>query len=182
MYDDDPWFRRIPGAGALLGLFLLAAVGYPLWHFRHVSHPLAGETQIDLCARLAGARGLASFHAESFVSAGAAGACRWRDGDRVALEATLSTTRGSGGMDLHRMFDTWGTEAKASYGPTAGLVERGEASQRVMSYRTGDGRVRLVEDDGVLLYLSSPTLDDAAFDSLLEPIRSALRTGPTPPR
>jgi hypothetical protein len=85
-------------------------------------------------------------------------------------------------MDLHRMFDTWRKEAQASYGAPAGMKESGEANQRVLSYRTGDGRVRLLEDDGVMLYLSSPSLDDRGFDALLDPIRAALRADPAAPR
>jgi hypothetical protein len=181
MYDEDPWFRRIPGAGALLFLFVVAALAYPLWHWRHLNHPLAGEMHVDLCARLAKVPLLGGFRPENFPSSGATGTCRWRDGDdKVQLDATLSTTRGSGGMDLDRMFDTWRDEAKANYGPPSEMRESGEAHQRVLSYHTYDGRERLIEDDGVLLYLRSPTLDDRELDRLVDPLRAALRAPPKP--
>ncbi|HEY2346197.1 MAG TPA: hypothetical protein VGH80_09980 [Xanthomonadaceae bacterium] len=183
MYDDDRWLKRRRGSGSLLVLFLIAVLGYPLWHWRGLGHPLAGETRVDLCARLAPVPALSGLHAEGFPDAGAAGACRWSDDDgKVQLDAALSTTRSSGGQDLDHLFDTWRGEVKAADGPAAGLVESGEENARVLSYHTLRGRERLVEDHGILLDMRSETMDDGAVDALIQPVRLALRTDPAKAR
>lgn len=179
MYEDDPWLKRRRGSGLLLVPFLIFLLAYPLWHWRGLGHPLAGETSVDLCARLSPVPALTSLRAERFPAAGSAGACRWRDdADKVRLEAMLSTTRSSGGQDLDRQFDTWRNEVKASYGPQGEVRETGEANLRVLGYHSMVDRDRLIEDHGVLLSLRSEELDDGALDALVDPLRTALRHDP----
>ena len=179
MYEDDPWLKRRRGSGLLLVPFLIFLLAYPLWHWRGLGHPLAGETSIDLCARLSPVPALMGLRAEGFPGSGNVGACRWRDSrSQVRLEASLATTRGNGGMDMDRLFDQWHNEVKAAWGPDAGVRVSGSENARVLSYNASGARHRLIEDHGVLLLVSSSVLDDEALDALVEPVRSALRTDP----
>ena len=181
MYENDTWFRRRAGAGALFLLFVLAALALPLWFWRQLDHPLVGVASLDLCAPFRALPALARFKAEPFDSPGSAGACRWRDDDKQQLEAVLQTTRSSNGADFAKLFDTWRDEARASYGPAAAMRESGEPGERILQYGSGGGRQALLEDHGTLLFLNSASPDEAALSAMIEPIRNALRQ-PSPPR
>lgn len=179
MFKDDFWHRRRKGSGVLLLLFLLVLLGYPLWQWRGLGHPLAGEFSVDLCKRMATVPALAGMRGEVFPAAGAAGSCRWfGHGRQVRLEALLVTTRSAGGMDLARRFDASHKEIQALYGPTAGVRETGDEPLRSLAWHLPRGGERMVEDHGVMLDLRSEAMDDAALDALIEPARAALRTDP----
>lgn len=179
MFDDDRLLRRRKGSGALLLLFLIALLALPLWYWRGRSHRLAGETYLDLCARMNALPGLMGLHSAPFAAGNVAGSCRWSDGaQRVLLEASLITTRGIGGSDMSRQFDVWREEVKATYGPAANVQQAGSENLRTLSWRTAGGNERLVEDHGIALSLRSPTLSDAQMDALIDPARKALRRDP----
>lgn len=179
MHASDRWIRPRRGSGSLLVLFLIALIVLPLWYWRGRSHPLAGEGQVDLCQRLDALPGLAGLRAETFAAGDVAGSCRWSGGTQtVVLEASLITTRGSGGADMNRQLDAWRAEAKANYGPAANVRESGDENLRTLAWRTPGGNARFIEDHGIALALRSPTLDDAQLDALIEPARKALREPP----
>lgn len=179
MMASDRWIRPRRGSGSLLVLFLIALIVLPLWYWRGRSHRLAGETRVDLCRRLDALPGLAGLQSAPFAAGDVAGSCRWSAGpQRVVLEASLITTRGSGGHDVGRQFDAWREEIKASYGPTASLRQIGDENLRTLSWRSPGGNDRFVEDHGIALSLHSQTLDDTQLDALIDPAREALRRDP----
>jgi len=177
MFDDARWTRRRPGAGLLLLLVLVAAMAWPLWHWRHLGHPLTGADHVELCTSLRAVPELAGWRAVALPSRGSAGACEWRDaGDRPRFEATLVTTRSASRTEpvrLDRYYETWRDEVRAS-----GVDASDEAEHdgvRTFAYRRGDTREWLREDHGVLLSLRSGQLDDATLAALGDRIGRELR-------
>ncbi len=183
MLNDERLRQRRKGSGLLLLLFLVAALGWPLWHWRGLSHPLVAETRIDLCARLAPLPQLAGLRSQPLPAEGAAGACQWFDSaGRLMLQAMLTTTRSSGGKDLARQFGQWRDEVRANEGPAVVLRESGAEGERVLAWRSPREGDRLVEDHGVLLSLQSKPMDDAALDALVDAAKLALRKDLSAPR
>ena len=182
MFDDERWTRHRPGAGLLLLLVLAIAMTWPLWRWRGVSHPMADDARVDVCAWLAGVPPLDQLPHEPVRTAGNAGACTWQVAGTPLLDAALLTTRAAsadGPVRVDRLFDLWRDEIRAS-GAQA-VSEQGEAGTRVLSYRLGENRERLLEDHGVLLSLRSSAFDDARLDAMAAPMLAALREREPPP-
>lgn len=180
MFDDERWTRHRAGAGLLLLLALAGFLTLPLWHWRDNSHPLTSAATVDLCMRLRGLPGLAGLTANVQPAQGSAGACQWRDAqDHAQLDAMLMTTRSAssaGAANLGRFYETWRDETgKAG---TDDSAEQAQDGIRSFRYRRGDTHEWLLEDHGVLLWLRSDTLDDAALAALAEQIGTELRTQP----
>jgi hypothetical protein len=177
------WTQPRPGSGLLLLLALIGAMAWPLWHWRNSSHPLAGMEHVDLCARLGGSPGLASLRPHAFRPTDAAGKCEWSDaGGVVQLDTTLYTIRSlaqdySPPQRIDRYYNDWLAQIRPS-GADA-VVEQGQPGQRTLRYvmhpRGATSRQAMVEDHGTLLWITSNTMDAAAFAQVEEPLRAQLR-------
>lgn len=181
MYENDPWLRRRPGAGLLLLLFVLAALALPLWYFRDIDHPLAGEETVALCQRLQGLL-LPGLVATPGTQSGLAGVCMWRDaGGQTPFEASLTTTRNSSPHGVGALYVSLRNGVLVNRADE--FIESGEEGSRTLRYRRGDNREWLIEDHGVLLWMRGFRMSDAMFDALAEAATTTLREpapGPAP--
>lgn len=174
MYENDPWLRRRAGAGALLALFLLAALALPLWLLRGNDHPLAGAESLDLCDRLSGLTPELELEPRTAQPSGMAGVCQWLGPDQqVRFEASLTTTRNVSPQRVGDVFGNWRNEVKAT--GSEEFSEEGEEGERRLHYRRGRNREQLIEDHGVLIWLRGLDYGSAEFDRLGRSAQARLR-------
>lgn len=174
MYENDPWLRRRPGAGALLALFLLLALALPLWLLRGNDHPLAGAESVGLCAKLTELTASLDLEARSAQPSGMAGMCQWLDTDRqVRFEASLTTTRNLSPQSIGTLFGNWRNEVKATGADE--FSEGGQEGERRLHYRRGRNRELLIEDHGVMLWLRGLDRESDEFDRLGNLAQAQLR-------
>lgn len=186
MASEDRWTRRIPGAGALLLLFLIGILVWPLARMREIDHPLAGQGKVDLCGKLEATPQLAQLQVQADAApSDAAGGCQFMD-DRgvVRIDLMLFTIRSLADGheppmridDQYRQSREWARSVDADE-----FAETGEPGQRRLRYRThsreGDVHSRqcLIEDHGVLLWIRSNSMDAGTFDALGDVLRERLR-------
>lgn len=174
MYENDPWLRRRPGAGALLALFLLSALALPLWLLRGNDHPLAGAESVDLCAKLPELTASLELEARSAQAPGMAGTCQWLGADQqVWFEASLTTTRNLSPQSVGKVFGNWRDEVKASGADE--FSEEGEEGERRLHYRRGRNRELLIEDHGVMLWLRGLDREPGEFERFARTAQAQLR-------
>lgn len=164
---DELGKPRWSGGGLVLIAVLLPLLAYPLLRTREVNHPLSAQLQLDLCAKLppppAALPG--PLHGVG-QSANVGISCELRGLDeKPVLNVFLTTTRTasvSGPQRTSAMYEVWVKEAKAS-GAEQVREEQGPWV-RAQSYRYGSNQQMLVEDHGIMLFLSSESLqaDDMA--------------------
>jgi hypothetical protein len=158
---------RWSGGGLVLIAVLLPLLAYPLLRTRDINHPLSAKLEFDLCARLPPPpAALPQPLHRVGQSANFGISCELRDQDKKpVLNIFLTTTRSasvSGPQRTSAMYETWVKEAKAS--GAIDVLDRLGPWAMAQSFRYGSNQQMLVEDHGVLLFLSSTSLgaDDIA--------------------
>lgn len=150
--------RKYRGGGGLLMLALLAVLlVVPLWRHRAVDHPLAGKDRLDACHLLAPLPAtLASLKTRAGTDT-----CDLLDPDgasvlSVGLSSNRSIAAGSN-AGTAQMYFTWLKEVRAS--GASDIQEQLGPWKAATSYRLGNSRQLLIEDGGVLIVLSTPSLE-----------------------
>lgn len=167
LLTDELGKPRWSGGGLVLIAVLLPLLAYPLLRTREINHPLSAQLQFDLCARLPPPPSSLQPPLHR-VGQNANGniSCEYRDqADTLALSVFLMTTRTasqSGPARTSAIYETWMKEVKVS-GATEVRDHIGPWAM-ANSYRLGSSQQMLVEDHGVMLSMSSPSLgaDDMA--------------------
>ena len=178
--------KRWGGGGLVLLVVLLVVLlpllAYPLLRNRDIDHPLSAQLQLDLCARLppppAALPG--PLHGVG-QSANVGISCELRGLDeKPVLNVFLTTTRTasvSGPQRTGAMYEAWVKEAKAS-GAEQARDEQGPWAM-AQSCRYGSNQQMLVEDHGIMLFLSSESLEADDMAQYARDTATALRA-PTP--
>jgi hypothetical protein len=175
---DELGKPRWSGGGLVLIAVLLPLLAYPLLRTREINHPLSAQLQFDLCARLPSPPAALPQPLRR-VGQNANGniSCEYRDqSDALALSVFLTTTRTasqSGPARTSAIYETWMKEVKVS-GATE-VQDRLGPWAMASSYRMGSSQQMLVEDHGVMLSMSSPSLGAADMASYARDSAAALR-------
>ena len=164
------------GGGLLLLLVVAFLLAVPLWQLRDVNHPLASLQELDACALLPPPPPELGLLRPTRPNPHNTG-CSYVDSkQQPQLEVLISTTRQlsqGGAADTERMFETWMKEVRVSHGngvDLPGQWRHGGAWRDLVPRH-----YLLFEDGGVMVFLSSPTLDAAQLQRHAEKVQSALR-------
>jgi len=178
MLTDELGKPRWSGGGLVLIAVLLPLLAYPLLRTREINHPLSAQLQFDLCARLPPPPAALPQPLHR-VGQNANGniSCEYRNqADQLELSVFLTTTRTaslSGPARTSAMYETWMKEVKVS-GATEVSDHIGPWAM-ANSYRLGSSQQMLVEDHGVMLSMSSPSLGAEDMAGFARDSAAALR-------
>ncbi len=165
--------KRFGGGGLLLLALLLVLMLVPLWKHRAVNHPLAASERLDACALLAP---LPATLAPLQKRAGVDNCDLLDSAGKPVLSVGLSSNRSIAGGSRHgtaEAYLTWVKEVRAS-GATE-MQEQVGPWKAATSYRLGSSRQVLIEDGGLLIVLSSPSLEFANLIDYAKALAPALR-------